>query len=265
MWRSKRASGSEGIKYKNILPGYKVRSWSRLLSIASNKVAVVKFLVSQWKNEEFRSKLGDRTSYGIIQDECWKLDSTMSTPVPELKGSREEADTPMILHAHHAGGSCVFHSSDADVEILLLSHSLALGKVPSIDTNHGEEAEELSLERRTRWIAAISRDDLTEQILKNDRVCSRRFVSGQPAKDFDKFNVDWVPTLNMGHSERKKKGSSVKTDQDRAERAKARRKKKLNETKADIEKKKLHLNDEGTQACNISFTPLSGHEGLSTE
>ena len=128
MWRSKRASGSEGIKYKNILPGYKVRSWSRLLSIASNKVAVVKFLVSQWKNEEFRSKLGDRTSYGIIQDECWKLDSTMSTPVPELKGSREEADTPMILHAHHAGGSCVFHSSDADVEILLLSHSLALGK-----------------------------------------------------------------------------------------------------------------------------------------
>lgn len=67
----------------------------------------------------------------------------------------------------------------------------------------------------------------------------------------------------------KKKASSIKADQDRAERAKAkakaRRKKKLNETKADIEEKKLRLNDEGTQACNISFTPLSGHEGLSTE
>lgn len=25
------------------------------------------------------------------------------------------------------------------------------------------------------------------------------------------------------------------------------------------------MNDEGTQACNISFIPLSGHEGLSTE
>ena len=66
---------------------------------------------------------------------------------------------------------------------------------------------------------------------------------------------------------KKKKASSIKADQDRAERAKAkaRRKKKLNETKADIEEKKLRLNDEGTQACNISFTPLSGHEGLSTE
>ena len=32
-------------------------------------------------------------------------------------------------------------------------------------SNHGEEAEELSLQRRTRGIAAISRDDLTEQIL----------------------------------------------------------------------------------------------------
>ena len=74
--RSKRASGSEGIKFKNILPGYKVSSWSKLLSIASNKVEIVKFLVSQWKKEAFiiRSKLGNRTLYVTIQDECWKLD-----------------------------------------------------------------------------------------------------------------------------------------------------------------------------------------------
>lgn len=68
-----------------------------------------------------------------------------------------------------------------------------------------------------------------------------------------------------GTFKKKKKDSSVKADQDRAERAKSRRKKKLNETKAEIEKKKLRLNDEGTQACNRSFTPLSGHESLSTE
>ena len=52
----------------------------------------------------------------------------MSAPVPELKCSHEEADTRMILHAHHAGGTCVIHSDDTDVQILLLSHSLALGK-----------------------------------------------------------------------------------------------------------------------------------------
>ena len=137
-------------------------------------------------------------------------------------------------------------------------------RVPSIITNQGEEAEERSIERQTQWIAAISRDDLTEQILKNDRVCSRHFVSGQPAKDYDKFNVDWVPTLNLGDSKRKKKASST-ADQDRAERAKARRKKKLNETIVEIEEKKLRLNDEGTQASKISFAPFSCDLGLLAE
>ena len=98
------------------------------MSIASNKVKIVKFLVSQWRKEKFRSKLGDRRLYVTIQDECWKLDSTMSALVPELKCSHEKADTRMILHAHHAGGPCVIHSNDTDVQILLLSHSLALGK-----------------------------------------------------------------------------------------------------------------------------------------
>ncbi|XP_020622284.1 acid phosphatase type 7-like [Orbicella faveolata] len=112
--RSKRASGSDGIKYKNILPGYKVishgyKSWSKLLSIASNKVEIVKLLVSQWKKKEFRSKLGDRKLYVTIQDEYWKLDSITSEPVPEFKCSHEEAD-------------------DTDIQILLLSHNQALGK-----------------------------------------------------------------------------------------------------------------------------------------
>ena len=56
-------------------------------------------------------------------------------------------------------------------------------RVPSPDTNHGKEAEELSIECQTQLIAAISRVDLMEQILKNDGVCSRHFVSGKPAKD----------------------------------------------------------------------------------
>ena len=40
----------------DILPGYKVNSWSKLLSIASNKVEIVKLLVFQWKKEEFRKE-----------------------------------------------------------------------------------------------------------------------------------------------------------------------------------------------------------------
>ena len=67
-------------------------------------------------------------------------------------------------------------------------------------TNQGEEAQKLSEERRSRWISAISRDDLTEEILENDRVCEKHFVSGRAAKSWDKFNIDWVPTLLLGHN-----------------------------------------------------------------
>ena len=52
---------------------------------------------------------------------------------------------------------------------------LHFARVPSVVTNQGEEAEKLSFERRSRWISAISRADLTENILANDRVCGRHF------------------------------------------------------------------------------------------
>ena len=79
-----------------------VKSYSKLLSIASNKVEIVKLFVSQWKKEEFRGTLGDRTLYVAIPDECWKLDSTTSEPVPELKCSHEEAVTRMIGPSMHS-------------------------------------------------------------------------------------------------------------------------------------------------------------------
>ena len=136
---------------------------------------------------------------------------------------------------------------DRDVSFFIL---------PVIDKNHGAEAEELSTKRRTKWIAAISRDDLTEQILKNNRVCSRHFVSSRPAKPWDKYKVDWVPTLNLGHTKRKAEDTG-KAVQERAERAKVRRTKKLDEAKTTIEEKRLRLNDEGTQVSNILFTSTS--------
>ena len=76
---------------------------------------------------------------------------------------------------------------------------LYFARLPSVVTNQGEEAQELSKERRSRWISAISRDDLTEEILENDRVCEKHFVSGRAAKSWDKYNIDWVLTLLLGH------------------------------------------------------------------
>ena len=126
--RLKRVSTSDGVQYKNILPAYTVKSWNKLLSVTANKPEIVKFLVSQWKTEAFRGRLGNRIMYVTTEDQCWRLDADTCDPVPELECNHEEADTRMVLHAQHAGGTCVIHSDDTDVFVLLLAHSRNLGK-----------------------------------------------------------------------------------------------------------------------------------------
>ena len=87
--------------------------------------------------------------------------------------------------------------------------------------NEGEVIEELTTRRRRAWISAISRDDLTEDKLENERVCSRHFVSGQAAKQWDQFDIDWVPTLYLGHTKRPHV-IDPQLNADRAERRKRR-------------------------------------------
>ena len=99
-----------------------------MLSVTVNKPEIVKFLVSQWKTEAFRSRLGNGIMYVTTKDQRWRLDAGICEPVPELECNHEEADTCMVLHAHHAGGTCVIHSDDTDVFVLLLAHSSNLGK-----------------------------------------------------------------------------------------------------------------------------------------
>ena len=43
--------------------------------------------------------------------------------------------------------------------------------------NQGEEAHELSEERRSRRISGIAREDLTEEILEKNCVCEKHFLS----------------------------------------------------------------------------------------
>ena len=65
----KRVSASDVVHYKNILPAYTVKSWNRLLSVIANKPGIVKFLVSQWKTEAFRGRLGNRIMYVTTEDQ----------------------------------------------------------------------------------------------------------------------------------------------------------------------------------------------------
>ena len=79
-------------------------------------------------------------------------------------------------------------------------HKVSFYRVPTVVKNQDEFMEELTAERRRKWISAISREDPTDQILENDRVCGELFVSGMPAASWDRHSIDWVPTLKLGHS-----------------------------------------------------------------
>ena len=95
-------------------------------------------------------------------------------------------------------------------------------RIPSVATNKGEFEEELTTERMEKWINAISRGDTEwKGVLKSERVCGKHFVSGKPAPYWHKHDVDWVPTLQLGKKNYRRK-SDHEANAERAERAKKR-------------------------------------------
>ena len=135
-------------------------------------------------------------------------------------------------------------------------------RIPVVVTNQGEKAEELSRERRERWIAAISRDDITSKdVLSNERVCGRHFVSGQSAKPWDKYNVDWVPTLNLGKTKYQQENHDIK--EARAKRAKERRKRSLERQEREAAEKRKKIDVSGLPVRDMDFSDPK--EGSSKE
>ena len=123
---------------------------------------------------------------------------------------------------------------------------MKFSRVLKIVKNEGEVIEELTTRRRRAWISAISRDDLTEDNLENERVCSKHFVSGQAAKQWDQFDIDWVPTLYLGHTKR----PHVIDPQLNADRAE-RRKRRQEIIDQEISEKMKKLNEPGDTVESI--------------
>ena len=144
--RSKRSARSESVKYKNILPVHPIKSWSKFLTVSSNKTELVKFFVTEWETYGFTYKLGNRSLFVTHDEDCWKLQSSSVSFVPELKCSYEEADTRMILHAKHIQGPVLIHADDTDVLVLLLSHSNVLGDV-YMEAGRGSKSRIIQIKR----------------------------------------------------------------------------------------------------------------------
>ncbi|XP_070686453.1 uncharacterized protein [Pempheris klunzingeri] len=66
----------------------------------------------------------------------------------------------------------------------------------------GEASEPLRRRRRAAWVAAVGRSNITvNHIPSSMRVCSRHFRSGKPAGEKLESDPDWVPSLQLGHSD----------------------------------------------------------------
>ena len=63
-------------------------------------------------------------------------------------------------------------------------------------SNKGEFEEEVTTERREKWVKANSRRDTeSKDVLNSKQVCGKNFVSGKPAPYRQKNAMDWLPTL----------------------------------------------------------------------
>ena len=103
-------------------------------------------------------------------------------------------------------------------------------------------------------------DTKAKNIFESEHVCGCHFVSGKPAAPWDKHNIDWVSTLNLGKKEYKeseRKEQQQKAAGERAERAKERRKRNIVQQEAEVAEKKKHLNQSGNHVVNIPFSEAS--------
>ena len=67
--------------------------------------------------------------------------------------------------------------------------------IPSVATNKGEFEEELTTERREKWMKAISRGDTeSKDVLNSERVCGKHFVSGETCPKLPQCNL--VPRVS---------------------------------------------------------------------
>ena len=78
-------------------------------------------------------------------------------------------------------------------------------RIPAVTSQYGERESELSVKQRAAYLAAISRVDLDLNNVEKYQICSKHFVSGKPAKTLDEANIDWAPTLHLGHTKRKQR------------------------------------------------------------
>ena len=72
------------------------------MSSNENKNALFRFIVAEWKKENYRLTIGSKSIFATDGEKVFKINEDTVIAIPELESNREDADTRMMLHAQHA-------------------------------------------------------------------------------------------------------------------------------------------------------------------
>ena len=151
---------------------------------------------------------------------------------------------------------------------------ISLFRIPIVVDKNGESYKQLTEDRRNAWISQISRDDTKwKDILKSERVCGRHFVSGKHVLLWDRYNVDWKPTLNLGKKDYSKEPdlqapaarADRAKDHDQARQSLLEQQQREHEVAREQAAKHCKLNESGQQVSKIDFAASSGEERLESK
>lgn len=125
--RNRRSHGE--LSVQQIVPSAEIKQWNLLLSSNQNKNKLTEFIVTEWKS--LGHLLEDKILFVTCSRDVYQISRNETTLVQDLQSNHQEADTRMLLHAHHASlthNRIIISSPDTDVFMLLLS------KVCDLDT-----------------------------------------------------------------------------------------------------------------------------------
>ncbi|XP_051804830.1 uncharacterized protein LOC110961112 isoform X3 [Acanthochromis polyacanthus] len=71
-------------------------------------------------------------------------------------------------------------------------------RVPREEIKKGPRTKDFTKRRREKWLANISLSSKGAES-KNARVCGDHFVKGRPSNLYDEEDIDWAPTMKLGH------------------------------------------------------------------
>ena len=121
--RVNRAAGS-GVIFNNMSAGHRIKQWRSFLSEAHNKTMLIEFIAEEWKSNDSKAMIGNKTLYVTCGEKCWKITRCETSLVVELQSSKEEdtVSCKAVKHASdHGYKSVVVVSEDTDVYVLCIA------------------------------------------------------------------------------------------------------------------------------------------------